>query len=171
MPALDRLCKEGMVFTRHYSTAPICIPARYTWISGRYPHYHGAWDNIGRWLPEGTPVLMELLHKAGYQTLGVGKMHFNPWNREAGFDKWISAERKGNGQGDAQRIDDYARFLAQHGKTRWDYLKLQNEAGIFGVYDWPFDESLHIDHFVGSQAKGMIERNELKEPFFMCFLL
>ena len=64
-------------------------------------------------------------------------------------------------------MDDYAKFLAQHGKTRWDYLKLQNEAEIFGVYDWPFDESLHIDHFVGSQAKGMIEQNELKEPFFM----
>ena len=39
---------------------PICIPARYTWISGRYPHYHGAWDNVGHWLPEGTPILMEL---------------------------------------------------------------------------------------------------------------
>jgi arylsulfatase len=167
MPALDRLCKEGMVFARHYSTAPICIPARYTWISGRYPHYHGAWDNVGHWLPEGTPILMELLQKAGYHTVGVGKMHFKPWNREAGFDRWISADRKGNGKRDAEFRDDYAKFLAKHGMTRWDYLKLQKEAEIFGVYDWPFDEKLHIDHFVGSQAKGVIERGELTEPFFM----
>lgn len=167
MPALDRLCKEGMVFSRHYSTAPICMPARYTWISGRYPHYHGAWDNTGRWLPEGTPILMELLQQAGYHTVGVGKMHFSPWNREAGFDTWISADRKGNGQWDNERQDDYAKFLARHGKTRWDYLKLQAEGEIFGVYDWPFDEKLHIDHFVGTQAKGVIERGELEEPFFM----
>jgi arylsulfatase len=167
MPALDRLCKEGMTFTRHYSTAPICIPARYTWISGRYPHYHGAWDNVGRWLPEGTPILMELLQKSGYHTVGVGKMHFQPWNREAGFDKWISADRKGNGKGDDRLQDDYAKFLAQHGKTRWDYLKLQKEGEIYGVYDWPFAEELHIDHFVGSQARSVIERGELKEPFFM----
>ena len=167
MPALDRLCREGMVFTRHHSTAPICMPARYTWISGRYPHYHGAWDNTGKWLPEGTPILMELLQKAGYHTVGVGKMHFKPWNREAGFDKWISADRKGNGKRDAEFPDDYAKFLAQHDMTRWDYLKLQKEAEIFGVYDWPYDEQLHIDHFVGSQARRVIERGEFAEPFFV----
>ena len=106
MPALDRLCKEGLVFQRHYSTAPICMPARYTWITGRYPHYHGAWDNTGKWLPEGTPILMEILQKAGYHTVGVGKMHFAPWNREAGFDRWISAARKGKGKRAAERQGD-----------------------------------------------------------------
>lgn len=167
MPALDRLCQEGMVFSRHYSNAPICMPARYTWISGRYPHYHGAWDNVGHWLPDGTPVLMELLQQAGYQTVGVGKMHFTPWNRQAGFDRWISADRKGNNRSDVERQDDYAKFLAQHGMTRWDYLKLQSEGEIFGVYDWPFDDNLHIDRFVGDQARGVIERREVGEPFFM----
>jgi len=110
---------------------------------------------------------MELLQQAGYQTVGVGKMHFSPWNRNAGFDRWISADRKGNGKESADLQDDYAKFLSRHGMTRWDYLKLQSQGEIFGVYDWPFDEELHIDHFVGSEARGVIERGELKGPFFM----
>jgi arylsulfatase len=167
MPALDRLCKEGMVFTRHYSTAPICMPARYTWLTGRYPHYHGAWDNTENWIPEKTPVLMELLKAAGYNTIGVGKMHVSPWNRDIGFDKWISADNKRNGKRDAVIDDDYSKFLDQHGMSRWNYLKLQSESEIFGVYDWPYDEKFHIDHYVGDQATGIIKKNEFKEPFFM----
>jgi len=46
MPALKELCDNGIVFERHYSTAPICIPARYTWVSGRYPHFHENWDKL-----------------------------------------------------------------------------------------------------------------------------
>lgn len=78
MPALDRMCKEGVVFENHYCTAPICMPSRYTIVSGRYRHYHKMMDNGGKWLPEGTPVMMEKLSEAGYQTVGVGKMHFKP---------------------------------------------------------------------------------------------
>lgn len=167
MPAFYRLCKEGMVFTRHYSTAPICMPARYTWLTGRYPHYHGAWDNTRNWIPEKTPILVELLKAAGYKTIGVGKMHVKPWNRDIGFDKWISVDRKRNGKRDAVIDDDYSKFLDQHGMNRWNYLKLQSESEIFGVYDWPYDEKFHIDYYVGDQAKRIIKKNELKEPFLM----
>ena len=63
---------------------------------------------------------MEVLKGAGYHTVGVGKMHFSPWDRAAGFDRWISADRKGNGKGDAGIYDDYSKFLHAHGKSRWD---------------------------------------------------
>ena len=46
MPALDRLYKEGLVFENHYCTAPVCMPSRYTIVSGTYPHTHGLWDNL-----------------------------------------------------------------------------------------------------------------------------
>jgi len=168
MPNLDRICREGKVFTRHYSTAPVCMPARYTWVTGTYPHTHGCWDNGSPW-PEQLPTMMDCLKKAGYYSLGIGKMHFSPWERMAGFDRRIIADRKGNGRGDNNRIDDYAKFLDKHGLTRWDYLKFQSpgEDNIVGVYDWPYDEMLHIDHYVGEQAKSVIEKQELKEPWFL----
>lgn len=169
MPALDRLCTNGIVFERHYSTAPVCMPERYTWITGQYPHTHGKWGNGGGWVKEGTPLLTEELGRHGYYTLGIGKMHFSPWDRQAGFSRRITADRKANIDWDAKHQDDYAQFLAGHGITRWDYLKLSYESETPHVYDWPFPEECHIDHFVGSQAARVLENGELdnKGPWFM----
>jgi len=163
MPALDRLCREGAVFTQHYSSAPICVPARYTWVTGRYPHYHGAWDNHHRWVPHGTPILMECLRDAGYHTVGVGKMHFHPITRMAGFARRIIADQKEA----AWLEDDFARFLKSKGKDVNRIYKKQTPDEIPRVYDYPEDETLHIDHYVGTQAKGLIERRELNAPWFM----
>ena len=154
MPALDRLCREGAVFARHYSTSPICMPARYTWVTGQYPHTHGQWDNYNRWVPQDSPILMQLLKEQGYHTVGVGKMHFSPWDRMAGFDRRIVHAGKHSGQ-----PDDYEKFLNSHGHSRKEFLK--NHGGPFAVCDWPWDESLHHDVFVGTQARGIIERDEL----------
>jgi len=167
MPALNRLCLDGVVFKRYFSTAPVCMPARYTLISGRYPHAHGQQDNSDRWLPEGMPTLPELLGRAGYHSVAIGKMHFYPWARSGGFDQRIIADRKGNYEKDAEYQDDYARFLAGHGLSRWDYLKLQEPAEIFGVYDWPFDPALHIDAFVGNQAANLVKKGGLQAPWFL----
>jgi arylsulfatase A-like enzyme len=167
MPALDRLCREGAVFERYFSTAPICMPARYTIITGQYPHTHGEQDNRGRWVPEESPILMEHLRRAGYTTIGIGKMHFHPWERMAGYHRRIIADRKGNSKRDNERLDDYAGFLARHGLTRWDYLRYQWNGKYPGVYDWPFDDSLHIDAYVGDRTREVIERDELPSPWFM----
>ncbi|MHC4147469.1 MAG: sulfatase family protein [Planctomycetota bacterium] len=169
MPALDRLCREGAVFARHYSTSPICMPARYTWITGQYPHTHGQWDNHNthgqwdnhkRWVPDDSPILMQLLKEQGYQTIGVGKMHFHPWDRMAGYDRRIIHEGKHN-----MAPDDYEKFLNAHGHSRRELLK--NIGGGMAVCDWPLDESLHHDVFIGTQARGIIERDELERPWFL----
>jgi arylsulfatase A-like enzyme len=168
MPTLDRLCAEGAVFRRHYSTAPICIPARNTWITGQYPHTHGKWENIGGWVPEGSPVLMQELAGHGYQTTAVGKLHlgFPDETPLGGFHRWVSADRKGN-YGSANQQDDYATFLAERGLVRDDYLRRGVEAAVPHVYDWPWDESWHIDAWVGERALEIVERGELQAPWFL----
>ena len=55
----------GAVGTRHFSSAPICQPARHSWITGVYPHTHGIWENHGGWVPAGTPILMHELAASG----------------------------------------------------------------------------------------------------------
>jgi arylsulfatase A-like enzyme len=169
MPTLDRLCRNGVLFSRHYSTAPVCQPARCTWLTGQYPHTHGMWGNYEQWIPEDSPVLMKELGKIGYYTVGIGKMHFKPWNRIVGFHRRILADRKANLESDKEYRDDYAGFLARYGLNRWDYLKLQYESNPPHVYDWPFPPECHIDYYVGSQAVKLIESGELddKYPWFM----
>jgi len=168
MPAIDRLYNEGLVFENHYCTAPVCMPSRYTIVSGTYPHTHGLWDNSSKWLPDGTPLLMEELGKAGYRTTGIGKMHFKPWDRMAGFDERIIADCQGNGYRDTTKRDDYYYYLKQAGMTRYDYLRYQDSTDLFGVYYWPFADSLDIDYYVGEQTVRYIEGDKLKEdPWFL----
>ncbi len=167
MPNIDRLCNEGVVFQRHYCTASISIPSRYTLITGQYPHSHGAHDNTGAWVPQGSPLFMEQLAQGGYHLTGVGKMHFNPWDRMAGFHERIIADRKGNSEYDSGHMDDYARFLAQHNLNRMSYLRKQWLSDIFGVYDWPFADEFHIDHYVGEQTVRAIEQADSNRPWFM----
>ena len=168
MPNLAKLMREGATFQNHYSVAPVCIPSRYSIISGMYPHYHGNWDNTGAWLPPNTPTLMEILSKNGYHTVGIGKMHFSPWDRIAGFQERIIADRKGNVANDTLLKDDYSKYLATAGFTRWDYLKKQDQGDIYGVYDWPFEDSLHIDYYVGNETVRYIKKGNLSsKPWFL----
>ena len=39
-PALDRLARESLVFTRGYVPASLCCPSLASLITGRYPHEH-----------------------------------------------------------------------------------------------------------------------------------
>ena len=35
-PNIDQLASKGMVFTQHYSGAPVCAPARYSLLTGKH---------------------------------------------------------------------------------------------------------------------------------------
>ena len=76
-PSLDKLCNEGMNFTRAYCPSPVCTPSRASIITGQYPSSHGAWT-IGVKLEETVETIGELLYKNGYSTGLIGKAHFQP---------------------------------------------------------------------------------------------
>ena len=111
-PALDRLCREGMAFTRCYTPCPVCAPARAALASGLAPHRTGLTDNesAGNFVPPTS--LMQRLVKCGYQTHGVGKMHFvpDPQNRW-GFE---SRDRSEEGVTDPTE-DDFVTFIRNNG--------------------------------------------------------
>jgi arylsulfatase A-like enzyme len=44
-PNLDRLADEGVLFDRAYATCPLCVPARVSLMTGRYPHTTGSRTN------------------------------------------------------------------------------------------------------------------------------
>ncbi len=78
-PRLDRLAREGMRFTRHYSGSPVCAPSRCVLMTGLHPGHTAVRDNReakpeGQFpLPAGTVTLPRLLQQAGYVTGGFGK--------------------------------------------------------------------------------------------------
>ncbi len=76
-PNLDRLAKQGANFTHCFVQAPVCVPSRASFFTGRYPHSH---KNRVNYTPlDRREVLMQArLRKAGYATASVGKLHYYP---------------------------------------------------------------------------------------------
>ena len=111
-PHLDRLARNGMVFTNAYSCAANCAPARACLLSGQYTPRHQIY-NVGtkprgdaryrRLLHvEGTSVLRdeivtwaEVLREAGYRTGQFGKWHLGRDPKTQGFDVAVDHRRLG----------------------------------------------------------------------------
>ncbi|MFW6286767.1 MAG: sulfatase [Candidatus Sumerlaeota bacterium] len=76
-PVLDRLAKEGLCFTRTYTSSPICTPARVSLLTGQYPSRHGAFTIGTPHVPAlDDPTVATRLGEAGYSTALIGKTHF-----------------------------------------------------------------------------------------------
>jgi choline-sulfatase len=77
-PAMDSLARTGTVFTRAYTPNPLCMPARNSIFTGRYPHETGVTKN-GR--PPGGSLAPEFVcmgtyfRRAGYEAVYSGKWH------------------------------------------------------------------------------------------------
>jgi arylsulfatase A-like enzyme len=75
-PALDRLAARGTFFSRAYTPNPLCMPARNSIFTGRYPHETGITDNTKTTLNASEFVTMGTYFlQAGYQTAYFGKWH------------------------------------------------------------------------------------------------
>ncbi|GMQ94777.1 MAG: arylsulfatase [Acidimicrobiia bacterium] len=104
-PHLDQLTREGAIFERAYAESPMCVPSRLSMMTGQSVATHGVIGNtpsseiIGR---QGT--LPDLLRSAGYQTAGIGKMHFGPQRARHGFDETTIP-------------DDYYRMMERQGDS------------------------------------------------------
>ena len=98
-PNIDRIAKEGVRFTRAYVTFPVCGPSRAGLLTGRHQSRFGYDHN-----PNGDPsdprggiprteeILPEMLKRAGYYSMAVGKWHMGTHPtlrpRARGFDEF-----------------------------------------------------------------------------------
>ncbi|MFK5974164.1 MAG: sulfatase [Flavobacteriaceae bacterium] len=105
-PNIDRIAKEGMLFTNASVTNSICAPSRAVILTGKHSHINGKIDNLTPF--DTTNVTFpQLLQKAGYQTAMFGKLHFG--NNPKGFDEFKILP----GQGDYYNPV----FITQEGDT------------------------------------------------------
>ncbi|MBT3200351.1 MAG: arylsulfatase [Phycisphaerales bacterium] len=107
-PNIDKLARQGRMFTDAHSASAVCTPSRYALLTGRYP-----FRNKGLWAPiflrdpliidTGRMTLGTLMRDAGYATACIGKWHLGfgdktpvNWNKplkpgplELGFDYYF----------------------------------------------------------------------------------
>lgn len=105
-PNIDRIAKEGMLFTNASVTNSICAPSRAVILTGKHSHLNGKIDNRSPF--DTTNITFpQLLQEAGYQTAMFGKLHFG--NNPKGFDEFKILP----GQGDYYN----PKFITQKGDT------------------------------------------------------
>src|SRR5688500_3760553 len=126
-PHLDRIAREGARFERCYTSSPICMPARASVLTGRWPHAHGLWDNGVRF-PAQTTTLATVLAQHGYRTGIAGKGHLDvhrlPDSHDS-FEGWdtpeaIAAGGKDGWHGPYYGFED-ARLTCGHNRPNGHY--------------------------------------------------
>lgn len=75
MPQLDALAAGGARFDRGYTTAPACVPARTSLLTGRYPSAHRVRQNSTTHHVARGEDLLDVLRGAGYSLHFSGKTH------------------------------------------------------------------------------------------------
>jgi arylsulfatase A-like enzyme len=80
LPNMERLAKDGMLFTDAHSPSAVCAPTRYSLLTGNYPwrgrNENGTWafNHPSQILP-GQETVAHVLKRAGYSTAFFGKVH------------------------------------------------------------------------------------------------
>ncbi len=81
-PNIDRIAKNGVVFTNGYVSYSVCGPSRAGLITGRYQDRFNFVKNplfeindIDQGIPLGEELISEALNNVGYNTLAIGKWH------------------------------------------------------------------------------------------------
>lgn len=96
-PNIDRLAKEGVLFTNAYQAVPLCSPNRASILTGQYPSRHGIVDNVARnKASHKLKLFAQDLQKVGYETAHIGKWHMgNDPTPRPGYDYWTCLPGQG----------------------------------------------------------------------------
>jgi arylsulfatase A-like enzyme len=87
-PHIDSLANEGVLFLNYFTNSAVCTPSRGCFLTGRYPHAHGAYkNNIPMNLDEIT--FAQILKDNGYETGYAGKWHLDGPRRPG----WVNPDR------------------------------------------------------------------------------
>jgi arylsulfatase len=179
-PHIDRLAREGAVFTGAYCASPLCMPARASMISGLAPHNHHIQDNAGH-LPADDETFAQLLQRAGYHTAAIGKLHFWPDDPGRSFvehEPYVHAR----GFADVHEIPGPASLTKTDSylSRRWrefglldayqaDFRRRQEASRAGGGAAWasPLPAEEYADSYVGARAVEWLERYESSAPFLL----
>lgn len=85
-PNMDSLAAEGVRFTHTYCPAPLCVPSRMGFLTGRQCSDIDVLSNQ-HVLASDIPTFLHSLSAAGYETVLCGRMHFSHSDHRHGFEK------------------------------------------------------------------------------------
>lgn len=171
-PHLDRLAKEGAAFTECFVTSPVCVGARASLFTGKYPHGCQVFSNFQPWQPTWVGSLAD----RGYHCVNIGKMHINPYDAPGGFHQRLIIENKDRPlfleERDRAIYDEWDKALRARKltkPTRYNRHAADPEGykRALGAFVWDMDPDMHSDHFIGETACWWIRDRKNTDPLFL----
>ena len=160
-PNIDRLARDGMLFTQHYTGCTVSAPSRSSLMTGQHTGHtpirgNRGWEPEGQWpLPADYYTLAELLKTKGYITGAFGKWGLG----------YIDTEGDPNKQG----IDEFFGYNCQSLAHNYypDHLWHNHEKVILHENDSGKTGAYSAD-LIHKAAISFMENNRDK-PFFMFY--
>ena len=155
-PSIDRIAKEGILFTDHYGQ-PSCTAGRAAFIMGQMPIRTGM-TTIGipgsaRGIQKEDPTLAEVLKSQGYATAQFGKNHLGDRNEflptNHGFNEWFGNLYHLNAEEEPEELD-------YPGQKNPEYLKKFGPRGVLHAWATDTDDPTTDPKF-GRVGKQKIE--------------
>ena len=172
-PNLDAIAAEGVLFTQCSTIAPLCVPARVSLFSGKYPHTTGSWDNADYVLSSDANIWTKEFRGLGYGTALFGKTHLH-----GDVGDMIAREYRINEYG----FDVVNEINGPHSSC-WSRSHMTDEWKAKGVYE-SYCEDMHkrgkepkpypsplpledyYDVYVGRKGNEFLENYQGDKPWF-----
>lgn len=151
-PQVNRMAREGMRFTEHYSGSTVCAPTRCVLMTGKHTGHARIRGNSGPDLKPEDVTIAELLKQAGYATGIVGK--------------WGLGEAGSTGVPNKQGFDFWYGYLNQRNAHHYHPPFLWRN----GAKDWfPGNPKLrtHYSHDLFTKEALKFIDNHRDQPFFL----
>ena len=78
---LETLANKSLKLERCYTSSPQCVPARFSWLTGKEPGKIGVTTNKDISLIKESPSIIRRLQKKGWHTTIIGKTHWTSHNK------------------------------------------------------------------------------------------
>lgn len=167
-PHMDRLASQSANMLNTFVQAPVCVPSRQTFFSGRYPHCHRNRVNYTP-LDERERLQQSYLKELGYATGFVGKLHYHPPTLEyalsTGFD-----EGKLHDAAHCDPYSSYVGWLRSVAPELAEGRRYRATAGVEGGNPFRSDipDEWHETTWCGRESRAMLRSMaEGENPFFL----
>ena len=186
-PIIDNLAKNGMIFNNAYVSSSVCVPSRYTMLTGRYAG-RSEGPAFMRMHPEGTMTRVEnnteiekdksnlprLLQEEGYKTGFVGKSHIVEHNivnnkknwEKNGFQTYAKNATPNDPEVSKKMFENHQKWSEVIKEYGFDYANGVYAGNLRELYN----DSLNVHNveWKNKAALEFIDENK-NDPFFLYY--